>query len=399
MMNSLGKLDGGHGVSRPSAGEVRRCIEVIAPSGAHLSLDTFDRAVRGLRSIGYEVRCCVPRAPWQRFSDTDPARVEQIHRVARARDIDAVMIARGGYGLSRLLDRIDWPLVAASVARGVRWIGYSDFTAFQLALLAQTGAPSYAGPGVSGDFDKATLDPYMLAQFSALMAGRLLSVEWDEGLPAEQGLGLPVEPSGGQFGRSPGNPTETLAPGKVAEGLEGTLWGGNLSMVAALTGTPYLPPIDGGLLFLEDVAEHPYRIERMLHQLLHAGVLERQNAILLGAFTDWRAASHDNGYDLNAVASYFRTRLSIPIIAGLPFGHVPRKAVLGQGVRYRLERLERVGRVHVGRACPADPANPVNPDHRAEQPGRVDQHGSRWRLSPVAAAQPGASQRSASLTQ
>lgn len=380
MTNSLGKLDGDHGVCRPSLGGVRRCIEVIEPSGAHLSLDTFDRAVTALRSIGYEVRCCVPRAPWQRFSDTDTARVEQIHRVARARDIDAVMIARGGYGLSRLLDRIDWPLVAASVARGVRWIGYSDFTAFQLALLAQTGASSYAGPGVSGDFGKATLDPYMLAQFSALMSGRLLSVEWDEGLSAEQGLGSPIEPNGGKPGRAPGNPTETLAPGEVAESLEGTLWGGNLSMVAALTGTPYLPPIDGGLLFLEDVAEHPYRIERMLHQLLHAGVLERQNAILLGAFTGWRPASHDNGYGLDAVASYFRTRLSIPIIAGLPFGHIHGKAVLAQGVRYRLDPLKRV---HVARGCPADPANRVNPARRAGQPGRVDQHGSLWRLSPV----------------
>jgi len=285
-------------------------IEVIAPSGAHLSLDAFDAGVAALRARGYSVHCTVPREAWQRFSDTDDARLAQIHRAARATDIDAVMIARGGYGLSRLLDRIDWGLVAASATRGVRWVGYSDFTAFQLALLARTGAPSFAGPGVSGDFGVAQPDEFMLEGFDALMAGRLLPVQWVEQHPA-------------------------TAP-KPAAAIDGTIWGGNLSLVAAAVGTPYLPQIEDGLLFLEDVAEHPYRIERMLHQLLHAGVLARQRAIVLGAFTDWKAAPHDNGYGLDSVVEYFRSRLSVPIVAGLPFGHVARKAVLGVGLRYRL---------------------------------------------------------------
>src|SRR5690606_20238839 len=127
-------------------------IEIIAPSGAHLSLERFDRALERLCERGYELRCSAPREGWQRFGATDEARLEQIHRAARAHDIDAVMITRGGYGMSRLLDRIDWPLVASSAARGVRWIGYSDFTAFQLGLLARAGAASFAGPGVAGDF-------------------------------------------------------------------------------------------------------------------------------------------------------------------------------------------------------------------------------------------------------
>lgn len=288
-------------------------IEIIAPSGAHLSLQAFDAALAALRARGFTVRCSVPREPWQRFSDTDAGRLGQIHRAARADDIDAVMIVRGGYGLTRLLDRIDWALVAASVARGVRWIGYSDFTAFQLALLARTGAASYAGPGASGDFGRVPPDPYMLAQFDALMAGYLPAVSW----------GAPAVPD-----------TGCDAP------LEGVLWGGNLTLVAAALGTPYLPQVDGGLLFLEDVAEHPYRVERMLHQLLYAGVLARQRAIVLGAFSEWRAVPHDNGYDLQAVIEYFRGRLAVPIVTGLPFGHVPAKAVLGVGVRYRLERRD-----------------------------------------------------------
>jgi muramoyltetrapeptide carboxypeptidase len=256
-----------------------------------------------------------------------------------------------------LLDRIDWPLVGASVARGVRWIGYSDFTAFQLALLARTGASSYAGPGVSGDFGQGALDPYMLEQFDALLGGRLLPVEWTQALPPEPGGPGTARPVAGSHEKVP-------AASRGAEGeksaarpaLEGILWGGNLSMVASLTGTPYLPDIDGGLLFLEDVAEHPYRVERMLHQLMHAGVLERQRAILLGEFTDWRPAPHDNGYDLRAVIDYFRARLPIPIVEGLPFGHVPRKATLGQGLRYRLERDAGKCRL-IPESAPAEPAS------------------------------------------
>lgn len=285
-------------------------IEVIAPSGAHLSLDAFDAALAALRVRGHSVRCHVAREAWQRFSGTDDARLEQIHRAARATDIDAVMIARGGYGLSRLLDRIDWALVAASATRGVRWIGYSDFTAFQLALLARTGAPSFAGPGVSGDFGVAQPDEFMLAHFDALMAGSLLPVRWVEQHPA----GAP----------------------RLVEAVEGTIWGGNLSLVAGAVGTPWLPDVEDGLLFLEDVSEHPYRIERMLHQLMYAGVLARQRAIVLGAFTDWKAAPHDNGYGLASVVEYFRSRVSVPIVTGLPFGHVARKAVLGVGMHYRL---------------------------------------------------------------
>jgi muramoyltetrapeptide carboxypeptidase len=295
-------------------------IEIIAPSGAHLSLDRFDLAIERLCERGYELRCSAPREGWQRFGATDEARVEQIHRAARAHDIDAVMITRGGYGLSRLLDRIDWPLVAASAARGVRWIGYSDFTAFQLALLARTGAPSFAGPGVAGDFGVDELVPYMVEPCDALMDRHLLTVRWRDPF---------VDPR-----REPSSARRRSA---ADEPIAGTLWGGNLSLVAAAVGTPFLPNVEGGILFLEDVSEHPYRIERMLYQLLHSGVLEEQRAIVLGEFTDWKGAPHDNGYDLRAVVEHFRERVRVPVVVGLPFGHVPRKAVLGIGARYRLD--------------------------------------------------------------
>src|SRR5690606_3001947 len=87
----------------------------------------------------------------------------------------------------------------------------------------------------------------------------------------------------------------------------------------------------GGILFLEDVGEHPYRIERMLTQLLHAGVLARQNAIVLGRFTEYRTASHDNGYDLGSVVKWLRSACKVPVVTGLPYGHVRVKATLPVG--------------------------------------------------------------------
>jgi muramoyltetrapeptide carboxypeptidase len=124
--------------------------------------------------------------------------------------------------------------------------------------------------------------------------------------------------------------------GPAGPAVEGTLWGGNLSIVAHLVGTPYLPAIAGGLLFLEDVAEHPYRVERMLHQLHYAGILERQRAVLLGRFTEFALFPHDAGYDLDAVVAHARERFGVPIYTGLPFGHVHDKLTLPVGGRATL---------------------------------------------------------------
>jgi hypothetical protein len=110
------------------------------------------------------------------------------------------------------------------------------------------------------------------------------------------------------------------------------LWGGNLSMLCGLLGTPYFPAIKGGILFLEDVGEHPYRIERMLTQLLHAGVLGRQKAVLLGQFTNYKlVAGHDKGFKLATVVDWLRNQVTAPVFTGLPFGHVATKVLLPFG--------------------------------------------------------------------
>nr|MBP6543851.1 LD-carboxypeptidase [Piscinibacter sp.] len=125
-------------------------------------------------------------------------------------------------------------------------------------------------------------------------------------------------------------------PGFDGLDVKGMLWGGNLCMVASLLGTPHWPRIKGGVLFLEDVNEHPYRIERSLLQLQQAGVLDAQRAIVLGAFTDFRPSPLDRGYSLKTMVAQLRSVTRTPILTGLPFGHVPTKVTLPVGARVQL---------------------------------------------------------------
>jgi muramoyltetrapeptide carboxypeptidase len=109
-----------------------------------------------------------------------------------------------------------------------------------------------------------------------------------------------------------------------------------------LLGTPYMPQVKNGILFVEDVGDHPYRIERMLTQLLHAGVLATQQAVVLGQFTNYKLVKgYDRGFGMPAVAAWLRTQMKIPVFEGLPFGHVPTKVVLPVGMKARLHVQER----------------------------------------------------------
>lgn len=272
-------------------------IYLISPSGAVRDPQTVEIASQRLKDMGFKVT--VDRtalAVHERFAGTDAQRLAAIGRALKQKH-PVVMATRGGYGLSRLLPQIDWRAVADS---GKTFIGQSDFTAFNLALLAQTGAVSLAGPTAVFDFGGKKVDDLTQALFQEMLSHELEILSFE-------------------------------APDADPVDARGVLWGGNLAMVASLIGTPYLPRVPGGILFLEDVGEHPYRIERMLTQLWHAGVLAEQNAIVLGKFTEYRLAAHDNDYDLDAVVRWLRQTVKVPVVTGLPYGHVKVKATLPVG--------------------------------------------------------------------
>jgi len=275
-----------------------RGVGFYAPSGFALDPAAVDRAATRLTAMWERVTIdptCRTRV--LRFAATDDERLAAVLRMAADPQVDLAVALRGGYGWTRLLPRIDFRALAAT---GKQWLGYSDFTAFQLAALARAGMVTFAGPVVS-DFGAAEPSAFTLDHCFGLL---------DQ---ARYEVACALD-----------------GPDLVCGG---TLWGGNLAMVAHLAGTPYFPEVEGGILFLEDVGETPYRVERMLYQLLHAGVLARQQAIVLGHFTEYALSANDGGYDLDAVVAQLRGACATPIFTGLPFGHVPDKLTLPVGGR------------------------------------------------------------------
>jgi muramoyltetrapeptide carboxypeptidase len=237
-----------------------------------------------------------------------------IHRAA-ASGADVALITRGAYGLTRLLPEIDYEAVGRSIANGTKFVGLSDFTAFQSAVLARTGATTWAGPCLITDFGvEDSPDDIMEACFDDLLTGQGEGAGWR----------LP-RPTVGS------NSEEMDLYIKSAK-----LWGGNLAVLTDLLGTPYFPVVKGGVLFLEDIGEHPYRIERMLTQLLYSGVLAKQKAIVLGQFTGYKLAPHDKGFKFQTVVDWLRSKVSVPVLTNLPFGHVPTKVLLPVGANVSL---------------------------------------------------------------
>ena len=287
-----------------------RGLLLFSPAGALRSVVPLRRAAKRLATLGFDV-AIDPAATLkaQRFAGDDDARLAALDRVAAARP-SVALATRGGYGLSRLLDRIDWKGIARSVASGTRWVGMSDMTSLQLGLLAHAGGITWAGPLACDDFGKSDaeggVDDVTQACFVEAMSGELEAI----GFRTEGGF----------------------------DGLEvrGTLWGGNLSIINSLLATPHWPGIRKGILFLEDVNEHPYRVERNLLQLHQAGVLDAQRAVVLGAVTGFRKSPLDRGYGVAAMLARVRAATRTPILTGLAFGHVPTKVSLPVGARARL---------------------------------------------------------------
>jgi muramoyltetrapeptide carboxypeptidase len=301
---------------------VKKHIYIYSPSSAVRDKASFKRGIKRLQTLGYEVEVDPDAlSSHQRFAGDDATRLAAIHRAA-ASGADVALISRGGYGLSRILADINYKAVAKAIGKGTQFVGSSDFTAFQMALLAKTGAVTWAGPALGEDFGtEATPDDIMEACFDDLTSGQGEGTGW----------------------QLPKIAINSIADGADKSGAAGqlniknaVLWGGNLAMLSSLVGTPYLPVVPGGILFIEDVGEHPYRVERMLTQLLHAGVLAQQKAIIFGQFTGFKAVPHDKGFKMATVVAWLQSRIKARVLTGLPFGHVATKVLLPVGQKITL---------------------------------------------------------------
>lgn len=309
-------------------GSVKKHIYIYSPSSAVHDKASFKRGIKRLESLGYEVEVDeAALSTHQRFAGDDEARLAAIHRAASS-GADVALISRGGYGLTRILPNIDYNAVAKAISRGTQFVGFSDFTAFQMALLATTGAVTWAGPSLGEDFGaEVGVDDIMEACFNDLVAGQGEGSGWQLPRAAIKSVAIDED-------------TTCVKAVKSTYSInDAVLWGGNLAMLASLVGTPYMPIVKGGILFIEDVGEHPYRVERMLAQLLQAGILAQQNAIIFGQFSNYKLVPHDKGYKLASVVTWLQSHVKAKILTGLPFGHVATKVLLpvGQQVTLAIE--------------------------------------------------------------
>lgn len=287
-------------------------FHLIAPSGYCINQQAALRGVQRLTDAGHQVENDeVIRRRFQRFAGTDAERLADVNSLASLTSPDTiVMPVRGGYGASRLLDRIDWQALASRQQRDPLLIcGHSDFTAIQAGLLAQANVITFSGPMLAANFGAETLNTFTEQHFWLALRKAQFTVEW-------QGDGPQCD-------------------------VQGTLWGGNLAMLISLIGTPWMPTIDKGILVLEDVNEHPFRVERMLLQLEYAGMLNRQSAIVLGSFSGAAPNEYDAGYSLESVYAFLRSRLSVPLITGLDFGHEQRTVTLPIGANATLKNTRQ----------------------------------------------------------
>jgi muramoyltetrapeptide carboxypeptidase len=295
-------------------GAVKKHIYIYSPSGAVRDKAAFRRGVKRLELLGHEVEVDPDALQSStRFAGDDASRIAAIQRACDSR-ADVALISRGGYGLTRILPNLPYTKIERAVTSGTHFVGISDFTALQLAVLAKKGTTTWAGPALCEGFGVGSSagelpDDIMEDCFQDLLSGQGEGTGWRQSKDAHsQELSI----------------------------RNATVWGGNLTVLTSLMGTPYFPDVRGGVLFLEDISEHPYRIERMLTQLLHAGVLARQKAIVLGQFTGYKLSAHDKGFKLSSVVAWLRTQTKVPVMTNLPYGHVQTKVLLPVGKKAEL---------------------------------------------------------------
>lgn len=285
-------------------------LRVVAPSGFAESYDRVNIGLTRLYNAGFTVtNQQAGSRRYQRFAGTDAERINDFQEVAtgRVKTPKVLMGLRGGYGAARLLPGIDFASLGARMReRGTLFLGFSDVCAVQLALLAKGNMMSFAGPMVYSEFGKP--DPSVFTMDSFIRGTT-----------------------------NAGNTIDVAAIQRSDVNVEGTLWGGNLSVLASLAGTPYMPDIDGGILFIEDVGEQPYRIERMLNTLYLSGVLQKQRAIIFGDFRMGTIRDiYDSSYDFSAVVNQIQRVARVPVLTGFPFGHITNKATFPLGAHAKV---------------------------------------------------------------
>jgi muramoyltetrapeptide carboxypeptidase len=285
-------------------------IGLVAPASTPSPNEKIEKGVLYLEQIGYRVKVGkFVQEVLGYLAGTDEQRASDINEMLRDRAVKAIFALRGGYGTPRLLSRIDY---AAARRNPKIIVGYSDLTAFQMALFKKIGLVTFSGPMVAVEMWNS-IDPYTEEHFWGI-------------LTSTKKIGALFNPMN--------EPMRLMSPGKA----EGRLLGGNFSLLASLMGTPYMPNLGKALLVLEEVDEAPHRVDRMFAQLHNAGILRKISGLILGKFTDCVPSDPSKPHlTVEQVLQDVSQRMKCPVISNFQYGHIPKKLTVPLGLRARLD--------------------------------------------------------------
>jgi len=298
-------------------------IGLITPSSS-ISRDNFEKTLQNIEKLGFKAKYSDNIRVKKGFlAGTDEQRLTDLHDMFENENIDGIVCARGGYGAGRILSMLNYDLIRNNPKV---LVGYSDITALHMGIYTQAGLVCFHGPNGDStytDFSRQQYERLLLkASDNYILSGKdpLLEVEEDDSNIRP----LPVTIRGGT--------------------AQGELVGGNLTLISTLMGTPYELDFRGKIVFLEDIGEAPYRVDRMLTQLLLAGKLEQAEGIAFGTFVDCEFDEDDPDFpdslSLKEVIVDRSKSLNIPIVFGMPFGHISHNGILPYGIPAELNAEE-----------------------------------------------------------
>jgi len=290
-------------------------LGIVAPASAPPDSGTIDHAVEVLARLGFRAKLGANVRKRRGFlAGTDRERADDLMRMFKDPKVAGILCVRGGYGTARLLPRLDFELIRQHPKV---FVGYSDITALHSALQRRSKILSFHGPMLNSDLAKEPCPPFTLEGFRRTL---MRATPPGSILQSYQGPGVSIIRRGCASGR---------------------LVGGNLSILCSTLGTPYEPRFQDAILFLEDLEEPPYRVDRMLTQLILGKRLSQVSGVAIGIYhhcVDPKAGKvKEYRQTLEDVFSDRLRPLGIPVVTGLPFGHVRLNATLPVGARAILD--------------------------------------------------------------
>lgn len=283
-------------------------IGIVTPASP-MQLVKLERGIEYLKSLGYKVELGEHvYDSYGYLAGNDNHRVNDLHYMFANPEIKAIISSRGGYGTPRLLDMVDYDLIAGYPKI---FVGYSDLTALQLAIWRHTRMVTFSGPMAAVEMGTG-IDPFTEHHLWSLLCRDRVD---------------------GFFPQVKKTPLQIIRPGKA----RGILLGGCLSLISSVIGTIHQPDFRRSILILEDVGEQPYRIDRYLCQLRSAGILHQVNGIILSQFVDCTEKKDEPTLSLEEIFADFFSTLDVPVVANFLYGHLPKKFTIPLGVEIEVD--------------------------------------------------------------